>query len=352
MPDPRIFDAVPPAVPADDYLNHQPWCLALKIPGSYRPDKCSCDRQHMARPAVAVPEGSADTVNVSRALLREWALLVRGVEIHTDLIGATDRRALKTVWHALDRAALSLARPPAVTRDRLQQWSFEVARVAVDHEIGPSHGEQLLRVARELERAALDDTGKTAADPAAPPPRSGPLNESEQALLQRYLDRKKAEAVRALEDRNRAYREVTDAMSLTKDPVGGAALNLGGYAPVAPPAPFPRRAWKLTTGGLIHLITPEEFAALPKGVRLTAVDGKVAIKGLDRIDDDTRGGFMAWGRTDHEIASERRQATAEAAYDKQFRPQDREELSPPVRQILAQKLDIAQKAIDELKRLL
>lgn len=43
------------------------------------------------------------------------------------------------------------------------------------------------------------------------------------------------------------------------------------------------------------LLTPAEFAQLPDGTALTCIDGEVAIKGTDYIDDDTRFGHLAYG---------------------------------------------------------
>jgi hypothetical protein len=45
------------------------------------------------------------------------------------------------------------------------------------------------------------------------------------------------------------------------------------------------------------LLTREEFAALPDGEVLTCIDDTTAIKGLDEIDDDTRGGHIPYGVT-------------------------------------------------------
>lgn len=45
----------------------------------------------------------------------------------------------------------------------------------------------------------------------------------------------------------------------------------------------------------LWLVTPEEFAKLPDGFELTAIDGEKAIKGRDRIDMDTRFGHLAFG---------------------------------------------------------
>lgn len=45
------------------------------------------------------------------------------------------------------------------------------------------------------------------------------------------------------------------------------------------------------------LVTLEEFAALPDGTELTCIDDSTAIKGKDEIDNDTRGGHIAYGVT-------------------------------------------------------
>lgn len=43
------------------------------------------------------------------------------------------------------------------------------------------------------------------------------------------------------------------------------------------------------------LLTPEEFASLPDGEVLVCIDESVAVKGVDKIDDDTRFGHLAYG---------------------------------------------------------
>lgn len=45
----------------------------------------------------------------------------------------------------------------------------------------------------------------------------------------------------------------------------------------------------------LWLVTPAEFARLPDGMELTAIDGEKVIKGKDWIDNDTRFGHMAYG---------------------------------------------------------
>jgi len=45
------------------------------------------------------------------------------------------------------------------------------------------------------------------------------------------------------------------------------------------------------------LVTPEELAALPDGTELTAIDDEIVVKGRDEIDDDQRGGHLAYGVT-------------------------------------------------------
>lgn len=48
-------------------------------------------------------------------------------------------------------------------------------------------------------------------------------------------------------------------------------------------------------GKRVLLQTPEEFAQLPDGTELYSIMGKRAVKGVDEIDDDTRGGHLAFG---------------------------------------------------------
>ena len=50
------------------------------------------------------------------------------------------------------------------------------------------------------------------------------------------------------------------------------------------------------------LLTPEEFAALPDGTPLEAIDGEQAVKGDPDLDDDLRVGHLPWGVTgDHPL---------------------------------------------------
>lgn len=53
--------------------------------------------------------------------------------------------------------------------------------------------------------------------------------------------------------------------------------------------------WQLDDGSDIYLITPQQYEKLPEGVELVCIDGKKKMKGKDYIDDDTRGGFIAYG---------------------------------------------------------
>lgn len=45
----------------------------------------------------------------------------------------------------------------------------------------------------------------------------------------------------------------------------------------------------------LWLVTPEEFARLPQGFELTAIDGERVVIGRDFIDTDTRCGVLAYG---------------------------------------------------------
>ena len=48
-------------------------------------------------------------------------------------------------------------------------------------------------------------------------------------------------------------------------------------------------------GNGLWLVTPKELTELPDGIVLTCIDGSTAVKGKDYIDDDTRGGVLAYG---------------------------------------------------------
>jgi hypothetical protein len=48
-------------------------------------------------------------------------------------------------------------------------------------------------------------------------------------------------------------------------------------------------------GKVIYLVTPEEFAKLPKGTPLLSINGREVVKGIHYVDGDTRGGYLAYG---------------------------------------------------------
>lgn len=50
---------------------------------------------------------------------------------------------------------------------------------------------------------------------------------------------------------------------------------------------------------VIHLITPEEFETLPDGEILLSIAGEPVTKGKDYIDQDVRGGMLAYGLPAH-----------------------------------------------------
>ena len=56
--------------------------------------------------------------------------------------------------------------------------------------------------------------------------------------------------------------------------------------------------WKLDDGRSLTLLMPKELEALPDGARLVCIDGTEVVKGQDKIDDDTRGGYLAYGVLD------------------------------------------------------
>lgn len=52
--------------------------------------------------------------------------------------------------------------------------------------------------------------------------------------------------------------------------------------------------WEIN-GLRLSLVTPEEFAEIPDGRELYTITGLRIVKGVDRIDNDTRGGYLAYG---------------------------------------------------------
>ena len=56
-----------------------------------------------------------------------------------------------------------------------------------------------------------------------------------------------------------------------------------------------RTPWNLADGRTIYLLSPEAFTDLPDGTHLVCIDGTTSVKGVDKIDTDTRGGRLAYG---------------------------------------------------------
>ena len=57
-------------------------------------------------------------------------------------------------------------------------------------------------------------------------------------------------------------------------------------------------SWKLDDGSVIQLVTPAELKDLPNGTVLLDIFGEKVTLGVDVIDDDTRGGYLAYGLPD------------------------------------------------------
>ncbi len=53
--------------------------------------------------------------------------------------------------------------------------------------------------------------------------------------------------------------------------------------------------WKIPDGRFIFLITPEQLSSLKDGTKLINIFGQTFTVGIDNIDDDTRGGYCAFG---------------------------------------------------------
>lgn len=55
------------------------------------------------------------------------------------------------------------------------------------------------------------------------------------------------------------------------------------------------------TGEDLWLLAPEELERVPSGTVLTSISGRKAIVGVDYVDTDTRGGFLAFGVFEYQI---------------------------------------------------
>lgn len=51
----------------------------------------------------------------------------------------------------------------------------------------------------------------------------------------------------------------------------------------------------------LWLLKPEELPEVPDGAELTCISGEVAVKGVDRIDGDTRVGLLAYGLRESQL---------------------------------------------------
>ena len=62
------------------------------------------------------------------------------------------------------------------------------------------------------------------------------------------------------------------------------------------------RKWGDTPGAAaLWLLRPEHLPLIPDGTVLVSIRTETAIVGVDQIDDDTRGGYLAWGVLDAQL---------------------------------------------------
>lgn len=52
----------------------------------------------------------------------------------------------------------------------------------------------------------------------------------------------------------------------------------------------------------LWLLTPAELEMVPDGTVLVCISGERVVKGVDEIDDDTRGGYIAYGLLGSQLA--------------------------------------------------
>jgi len=53
--------------------------------------------------------------------------------------------------------------------------------------------------------------------------------------------------------------------------------------------------WEDEGENSLFLFTPKEFELLPDGIELESIGGRKSVKGKDYIDQDIRGGYLAYG---------------------------------------------------------
>lgn len=53
----------------------------------------------------------------------------------------------------------------------------------------------------------------------------------------------------------------------------------------------------------LWLLTPAELPMVPAQTTLHCIDGTIAVKGIDNIDTDTRGGYIAYGILESELTN-------------------------------------------------
>lgn len=62
-----------------------------------------------------------------------------------------------------------------------------------------------------------------------------------------------------------------------------------------------KNSWKIdyenspNFGLEIFLVHERQLPIIPDGTKLICIDGTEVVKGIDWIDDDTRGGYLAYG---------------------------------------------------------
>jgi hypothetical protein len=162
-------------------------------------------------------------------------------------------------------------------------YTVRLGRKATRVEFGagtylPHAAEKLVGIAQQLKKPAMGlfngtliyaKPGETAAAAQA---RYDTRREQKYASARKRMEAKKARAAVRREQR-----------------LG----NLG--KPLVDRPPEKMKFSSFGTWGDVRLITPKQLRALPKGTVLTSISGSRAIVGVDRIDGDTRGGFLAYG---------------------------------------------------------
>lgn len=79
------------------------------------------------------------------------------------------------------------------------------------------------------------------------------------------------------------------------------SVDLAGFVPASK---LNGNRWSDRQSDPLWLLTPAELAEMPDGTELVCINGSRNVVGTDDIDDDTRGGYIAYGLLESQLTPE------------------------------------------------